>query len=859
MPYKRIVAIILLPLFVKNSANFNPDDDYYDPPKYNEDVFRPVPLFLGEDVSGCVCREIPNILTLCFGVTMCNSLPIGLNITTPILSIVSTNISVIRRGDLANLYFLQDLKIEGNYNLTEISGGVFGNNFTKLENLSISYNKNLKYLNKNTFNGLVNLKQLFLIKNGFTRLYEITVNLSPVILPRLKKLSLNENNLTKIFKDDFIFMKDSLLEEFNIISCSLDYIHPKAFLPLKKLRTLRMGENFFNVTVITEVLEEIVDVNIPLKLLNLYSAGFRVNLPKKLLEIIAISNITHLNLAKNQFHSIPSGVFPLMPNLKSLDLREAFIYDISDNALDNLTNLEYLILSANNLPSIPKGVLLKNLIKLDIQENSQNGARASYFQISKGSFLEMKNLEYLNMGYNNIPHLFQYTFKGLNNLKYLILKNCTLYRLQNKTFENMNKLKLLDLENNFFITNNYPTGLTSEMFEGLENLEVLLLGGNAMTYFSKFGNPFINLKSLKKLGLDRNLLVTVESNQFSALKQLEIVDFSFNLLKIWQNRIFDSNPKLKILLFDHNKLTHLTPGMLEDFHNLTKLSLAYNSFICDCRSFKLYNNFINIYRNEKIIKILKNSEANCLTPYTTTNHVITNIIDYFEYVENDIIHCDINKRLIVVLPLLLLIICFLSLIILVFYYRWHIKYWLFLIRLQISRNGKIKSKSNDKLNYEYDAFVSYSNEDRNFVVRLVSMLENYEPFLKLCVYERDFHVGHFISECVLKCIANSRKTILIVSDNYAKSQWCRWESQIAEHHRLFFENEDGEYVADALIVIKLGPVSKVHMTPMLRYLLKTRIYLQWEADEKKQKIFWNKLRNTLSPPKNDNVAEITHM
>lgn len=114
-----------------------------------------------------------------------------------------------------------------------------------------------------------------------------------------------------------------------------------------------------------------------------------------------------------------------------------------------------------------------------------------------------------------------------------------------------------------------------------------------------------------------------------------------------------------------------------------------------------------------------------------------------------------------------------------------------------------------------------------------------------------FQVGSIISESVLESVAKSRKTLLVISDSYARSQWCRWETQIAEHHRLFFENEHGEYVDDSLILIKLGPVCDSHLTPTLKYLLKTRIYLQWDADPKKQRAFWDKLRTTLSAPENE--------
>lgn len=846
-------------LIANFSHQFNPDDDYYDPPKYNDDVLHPAPIILGEDDSGCICREVPNLHTLCFGRSKCDKLPINIKISTKVLSIVNTHIPEIQQGDLDELNFLIDLKIEGNYNMTRISPGVF-ENFTKLENLSISFNPNLKTLHEDTFVGLDNLKQLFLTKNGFTNLYDITLSLTPITLPKLLKLSLNENKFVNIFENDFAPMADSSLEELDLILCRLEYLHPNCLIPLNNLQGLRIGENLFNASTISRVLKKVVNNKIPLKLLNLYSAGFRGNLPKKLLEVISVSNISHLNLAKNQFEIIPSGAFPAMPNLRTLDLKEGLISDIADDAFVKLTNLESLILSENVFSSLPKGALLKQLKKLDFQQNSGTNTKASYFEMNKGVFSNMTNLEHLNLNSNNLVHLFRGSFEGLINLKELFLSKCTIYHIESKTFTYVRNLTFLNLENNYFFLN-YPSGLSEDIFDGLEKLEVLLLGENKIEYLSKKGNPFWKLKSLKTLGLEGNRITSLDPKQFFYSTQLEYLDLSYNLFKSWQERIFTENFHLRILLLDHNKLTYFTPSMLEDFSNLTRLTLAYNSLNCDCLSYQYFKEYADEHDEDKIVKILKSADSTCLTPYMYSNHVVYNAVDYFKHVENGFISCDIDQRIIILLPLILLVLLFITLAMLLFYYRWHLKYWMFLARLHLSRNRKIEKKpDNPKCNFEYDAFVSYSAEDRNFVVRLVAMLENHEPFLKLCVYERDFHAGKFISDCVLKCIAKSRKTVLVISDNYAKSQWCRWESSIAEHHRLFFEKEDGEYVDDALVLVKLGPVNKRHMTPMLRYLLKTRIYLEWNADEKKQKVFWKKLRSTLAPSQTEEfLSEITHM
>ncbi|KAJ8966207.1 hypothetical protein NQ314_003687 [Rhamnusium bicolor] len=775
---------------------------------------EPAPIFLGRDASsGCLCREYPDIYVVCFGRNLCQRMPMGINITTPILKITSTHIFELKPGDFDSTPQLEALKIDGNYNLSKIFPGTFNADLIKLTNLSISFNPKLKTLDPYSFEGLINLRILFLIKNGFSNVYDVTPSLSPLILPKLFKLSLNENNFINIFSSDFRPMENSSLEELNLVLCRLEEMDPDCFAPLKKLEVLRLGENSFNTTTITEVIATSIKLGIPLKLLNLYAVGFRKSPPKKLMEAIAKSNISNLNLSKNQFEVIRSDSFPYMPNLHVLDLREVLALEINNDAFSNLPNLKTLMLSGNKLPTIPEGVLLGNLTYLDLQQNSNNLFYSSYFSIANGKFSNMKQLSYLNLNFNRLNHLLNTSFVGLTNLRILGLKNGTIYHIQNDTFAPMSNLVFLNLENNHFVKNS-PFGIEGDIFKGLGHLQVLLLGGCGISYLSKYGNPFVHLKSLAHLGLERNQLTTLSPTDFSCL---------------------------------------LSGAMLDDFSNLTELELQENPFSCDCQSYVIFDAWMHIKNN-----VMNNFqlEVHCAFPEAMSNY---SLVDYFKNVHNGTMFCDTHKsspRLVVILPLVLLLLFFVSLAIFVYYYRWHIRYWIFLTRLYLSRKGKIKPRTEEKgyTNYAYDAFVSYSNEDRNFVVRLVSMLENYEPFLKLCVYERDFEIGTIISESVLESVAKSRKTLLVISDHYAKSQWCRWESQIAEHHRLFFENENGEYVDDALVLIKLGPVNESHLTPTLKYLLKTRIYLQWEVDEKKQKVFWHKLRYTLATPKHEQIV-----
>lgn len=828
---------------------------------YIDDGSVNVPVLLGYDeTSGCLCREIPKKLTICFGRSECFSMPHKFNITTPGLKLTTTHIVELGPKDFEQMYHLQNLQIEGNLNLSNILPGTFNSNFTNLKNLSISYNPQLRSLHPKTFEDLKNLSHLFLVKNGFRSLTDITFAVGPHFLPNLIKLSLCQNNFIKVNSEDFVPMTNSTMQELTLVLCRLESVDPGAFVPLNNLQALRLGENRFDVPTIIHVVENIAQHNLPLKLLNLYAAGLRNNIPMDLMQAIAKTNISYLNLAKNQFESINANSFPLMPKIEALDLREVLALDVSPNAFANLPNLKTLLLSGNNLPYIPQGALVPTLRNLDLQQNAAQRFGPSYFFVCNACFSKMTNLLYLNFNFNNILHLYKESFTGLSQLRVLGLKNASIYHIQNFTFHSQKKLVFLNLENNDFVRRNDPFGIWPDMFSGLGNLKVLLLGGCSISYFSLYGNQFIHLKNLVHLGLQMNELTTISSKDFEPLKKLQSIDLSDNWLKAWDERIFLHNQMLSIGFFHHNKLIHITEAMYDDFYKLSRLELEFNAFTCNCYTYRYFSKWSKRHRNNSMIEKL-DRKANCLSPLQFSNYTVPG---FLMSVQNNSIICYIEKKttIVIMLPLILLLLFFAALSGFVYFYRWHIKYWIFMTRLYLGRRGRLNSKKKVICanNYMYDGFVSYSTEDRNFVVRLASMLENYEPHVKLCIYERDFQIGSILSESILEGVAKSRKTLLIISDNYAKSQWCRWESHLAEHHRLFFENEEGEYVDDTLILVKLGPVNNNHLTPMLRYLLKTRIYLQWEADEKKQKIFWEKLRNSLASPNFQNaIIESTHI
>ena len=72
--------------------------------------------------------------------------------------------------------------------------------------------------------------------------------------------------------------------------------------------------------------------------------------------------------------------------------------------------------------------------------------------------------------------------------------------------------------------------------------------------------------------------------------------------------------------------------------------------------------------------------------------------------------------------------------------------------------------------YYFDAFVSYADKDRGFVIDLVKSLEK-EHNLKLCIHHRDFIPGTGIADNITNAIHYSRRTVCIMTSTFLESYW----------------------------------------------------------------------------------------
>lgn len=767
----------------------------------------------------------------------------------------TTVIVKITRGELDHLHYLKSLEIEANHKLHYLEPRIF-KNLTNLLHLSISYNTQLCSIDERLFEGLTNLRNLTLVNNGFEKILDLTVALKDSILPSLRWLDISENPFESIPEHAFDPMNGTSLKKLDLNLCRLDFIHPNSFSNLKHLKELHMGENDLNSTLIGNLLLKMMEDSINLTNLDLSGMGFRKQPPRDLMEIIAKTTIKSLILSQNQFEIIHDDTFPKMVNIELIDLRKVVAIWVDSNAFDPLKfpNLKVLLLGGNNLPGLHKKHLSEQLLLLDMSNNKGFPANPLYFEIDRDTFLKCTELRILNLSFNRIKALYDYTFTGLDNLKILNLENGTVYHIGPGTFKHMKHLELLNLANNPLAA--FPNqNLSSPQFEGLNELKIMNLKNCGIKHLYDDDNIFEMMPLLTHLILRNNLLYYITAETLKPLKFLKVLDLSENLLLSWWSPLFlVSGVKPQQLYFMNNKISHFTISMIEDISYLLEdrgnvtvdIDFMDNVFLCDCSD--MYKTYLWLKANgtTALNKYFDESNFQCSSPDLWEDR---RVAEYLSSIKN--LRCLVYQKITNVMllvwtaPTLVSIILAGLVVIILYKYRIYIRYWLFLAKLALGRNlmkKSIKATSEDApKRYKFDAFVSYCNEDREFVSEMLEQLESSPPFLKLCVYERDFEIGSFISESVLTCINDSKYVILIISNNFAKSQWCRWETQLAEYHRLFLE--DGTRY-DPLVLVKIGDIENKYLTTTLKYLLKTKVYLSW--DESNLDEFWKKLRNALT-------------
>lgn len=141
--------------------------------------------------------------------------------------------------------------------------------------------------------------------------------------------------------------------------------------------------------------------------------------------------------------------------------------------------------------------------------------------------------------------------------------------------------------NNLTVTKYYITQLSETTFQGMVNLQYLLLTHNDITNINK--KAFEGLLSLIHLDLSHNRIANIDI--FHTLQRLEFLDLSWNQVYSLPSGIFKSQGRLKTLILDGNNMQNIYSYSFQWLRSLLQLSLS------NCRLLSIATDLFTITRN----------------------------------------------------------------------------------------------------------------------------------------------------------------------------------------------------------------------------------------------------------------------
>ncbi|KAJ8928624.1 hypothetical protein NQ314_018787 [Rhamnusium bicolor] len=372
----------------------------------------------------------------------------------------------------------------------------------QLQVLDLSRNElTSRWVNRDTFSGLVRLVVLNLANNKLTRidanlfhdLYTLQIlnlehNSINVIadgafseLKNLHALTLTQNKIARI--ESYHFSGMYALNELLLDSNEIEYIHPKAFENVTNLQDLGLNGNKLDG----------VPVGIgQLRFLKTLDLG------KNRIESVSNSSFEGLDLlyglrlVDNHIVNISRDAFSTLPSLHVLNLASNKIKYVEQSAFSSNPTLMAIRLDANELTDI-SGVFtnLQSLVWLNVSSNKLLWFDFSHLPTS---------LEWLDMHDNQVPELGNY-YDVTNTLKIKMLD--VSFNLITTIREN----SIPDSVATLFLNNNRITTVQPNAFLNKLNLEKVVLYGNDIKYLDLAAlslNPVTNDKDLPQFYIGGN-------------------------------------------------------------------------------------------------------------------------------------------------------------------------------------------------------------------------------------------------------------------------------------------------------------------------------------------------------------------
>ncbi|XP_071137904.1 toll-like receptor 4 [Mytilus edulis] len=758
------------------------------------------------------------------------------------------------------------------------------NRIQKIQNRHFSYNGNLKELNlshnkiktlsKYSFYGLRKLSKLIVSQNAidsvetntffylqslaYLDMKQTKINISTLqSLPLLKTLRmdfiLNESNSLSfkllhlkhldlsglsgrceartLTEDVFKFIPN--IEDLNFSACKINWIYKGTFQFMRNLSILNLSYNpCLKFSGVENVTQDLSYTSIKILKLTKIHKTFVMNtmIKRSHLRHLKKTNLTEIHVNSNRIQKVEKGALLYLPS----SIRTISMSDNEFSYGDYLSEIMVVPVEHVNISELFKSHIPSNHEERCDHRNEINFPEEEV----------EKHISSIRPNFVPLPH----------RLKSFVYRKCLIrYEIPAMNLSE-NSIEYLDGHQNMFysligplcpldhvtyldLSDNMSSNISKVFFQCTPNLKILRLQNNLLGFVlpdDVNGEVLHHVSHLREINLSENRIPTLPYHFFKAQVSVRRLYLDGNLLDYLIFKI-DHMKNLDFLGLSNNRFSYLDKPARNQLETVLKnnknlsIDISGNPLKCTCDT----KDFIQWMGNTKIL--FNNLHFYTCRLSTDKKQNLNNPKRLYEVLQKE---CASYTSL--VIGLLSLVVLFVSILTfgLVYRHRWRIRYMYYMVKI---RYFETKQKTHEKKIYSYDAFVSYESNDRSFVHgQLLRKLEN-DAGLKLCIHQRDFLPGRDIAENITSAIHDSRKIVVIMSQNYLDSYWCMFEYNMARVESIYSRNKE-----HILFLVFLQQMSPGSLPLLVLELVQSQSYIEYPNDEYGDTVFWEKLKEVLT-------------
>nr|AGG10804.1 toll-like receptor f precursor [Mytilus galloprovincialis] len=745
------------------------------------------------------------------------------------LDLSHNNISLIFLESLYGLEQLETLDLESNnvqYDVKFIHPNCFKNTpqlrYLNLKNNIGFYPSAQRYPKLSSLTELEILKLDGLPQDSFQRGFEK--------LSKLTYLDLSSRDChIEIIHSEF-FHSLVNLQFIDLSNCSVVTVWNNTFSHLKNLTHLNVSHNEkLNFAGIENITHDLQFTSIEVLKFNKVHKTFEMNteIGHHTLKYLQNTSLKEMHMDSNRLQYVKTGVISILPKtldrLSMADNMLSFGLYILEGKNTNVSFLNASFQFTSHTPSLGSFEFINRY-------KAQSGTHRIKRNVGVNFPLPFpKNIRELHMRRSQLQFDIPRLELTENKLEYFDVSLNLLANWWGPTV-NFIHLKFLNL------SGNYCSNISVHFFEGMANLETLHIQNNLLGFnipSDVKGEILKPLQHLKTIDLSQNRIPELPPLFFIFLEKLEILNLRDNQIEDIDFKLIQMK-NLSSIDLSKNRIQFLGSSAINYLESVSdnrkfSLNLNRNPFACSCATLE----FLKWISETKII-LLDRREYECKYENGTKASLanVNNIIDKLKK------ECSSYPGIIIGITGTIFLSVSIVLFGLFYRYRWNLRYLYYMTKNRF--RGYVPVIEISKKSYLYDAFISYAEQDGNFVHH--DVIENLEKKgnLKLCLHRRDFLPGNEISANITSAIHNSRKTVIILTRHYLNSQWCMFEFNMARMESMYSRE-----IGNTLFLVFLTSILPKELPLVLMEYIHSNSYIEYPSDEYGNIVFWQKMKEAL--------------